>query len=167
MEIKINTTEDLVQFVRFFSKTTLEFISKDEEKFLPLLYEAICSGSILPSWLNNSTFQNYVNQLILTHPEDHRLKRCAKGYIHDSDASQMLEPTEHFKTFCGSEGLNKDGLMSKKMAFDFIMYQIQMRNIKVLDGTIYMNEYLNTLFNTNLTKIRNDELLSLIDTLFI
>jgi len=57
--------------------------------------------------------------------------------------------------------------MSKKMAFDFIMYQIQMRNIKVLDGTIYMNEYLNTLFNTNLTKIRNDELLSLIDTLFI
>ena len=166
MELKINNTDDLIQFVRFFSKTTLEFIPKDEGKFLSLLYEAICSGSILPSWLNNPTFQNYVNQLILTNPEDHLLKRCAKGYVHDSDASQMLEPTEHFKTFCGSEGLNKDGLLSKKMALDFIMYQISLRNIKVLDGTIYMNDYLNTLFNTNLHKIRNDELLSLIDTLF-
>lgn len=167
MDIKINTTDDLVQFVRFFSKTTLEFIPKDEQKFLPLLYEAICSGSILPSWLNNSTFQNYVNQLIMLHPEDHRLKRCAKGYVNDFDATQMLEPTEHFKTFCGYEGLTKDGLLSKKMALNFIMYQIKIRNVKVLDGTIYMNEYLNTLFNTSLNKIRNDELLSLIDSLFI
>lgn len=166
MEVKINNTDDVIQFVRFFSKTTLEFIPKDEEKFLHLLYEAICSGSILPSWLNNSTFQNYVNLLILTHPEDHVLKRCAKGYTHYSDASQMLQPTEHFKTFCGSEGLTQNGLLSKKMALDFIMYQISLRNIKVLDGTIYMDEYLNTLFNTNLHKIRNDELIDLIDTLF-
>lgn len=167
MELKIKNTDDLIQFVRFFSKTTLEFIPKDEEKFISLLYEAICSGNILPSWLNNPTFQNYVNQLILTHPESHMLKRYSKGYTQDSDLSQMLEPTEHFKTFCGSEGLNKDGLLSKKMALDFIMYQISLRNIKVLDGTIYMNEYINSLFNTNLNKIRNDELLSLIDTLFV
>lgn len=167
MEIKINTTDDLIQFVRFFSKTTLEFIPKDEEKFLPLLYEAICSGNILPSWLNNPTFQKYLNQLIILHPEDYRLKRCVKGYTQDSDATQMLQPTEHFKTFCGYEGLTKDGLLSKKMALNFIMYQIKIRNIKVLDGTIYMNQYLNTLFNTNLNKIRNDELIDLIDTLFI
>lgn len=166
MEVKINNTDDVIQFVRFFSKTTLEFIPKDQERFLHLLYEAICSGSILPSWLNNSTFQNYVNLLILTHPEDNGLKRCAKGYTHYSDASHMLQPTEHFKTFCGSEGLTQNGLLSKKMALDFIMYQISLRNIKVLDGTIYMDEYLNTLFNTNLHKIRNDELIDLIDTLF-
>lgn len=79
----------------------------------------------------------------------------------------MLQPTEHFKTFCGSEGLNKDGLLSKKMALNFIMYQIDLRNVKVSDGTIYMNEYMNALFNTSLNKIRNDELLGLIDTLFI
>ncbi len=42
-----------------------------------------------------------------------------------------------------------------------------MRNVKVVDGTIYMNEYLNSLFNTSLVKIRYDELIDLIDTLFI
>jgi len=167
MDIKINNTDDLIQFVRFFSKTTLEFIPKDEEAFASLLYEAICSGSILPSWLNNSTFQKYLNQLIMLHPEDYRLKRCSKGYVNDSDVTQMLQPTEHFKTFCGYEGLTKDGLLSKKMALNFIMYQISLRGIKVVDGTIYMNDYLNSLFNTNLNKIRNDELIDLIDTLFI
>jgi hypothetical protein len=167
MEVKINTTDDLIQFVRFFSKTTLECIPNNEQDFVSLLYEAISSGNVLPSWLNNSKFQNYVNELIMLHPEDTKLKRYAKVYTDDSHVNQMLQPTEHFKTFCGYEGLTKDGLLSKKMALNFIMYQISLRNIKVVDGTIYMNEYLNTLFNTSLHKIRNDELIDLIDTLFI
>jgi hypothetical protein len=166
LKIKINTTEDLIQFIKFFSKTNLDFIPMKED-FSTLLYEAICSGNILLSWLNNSTFQNYVNELITLHPEDNKLKLYLKGYTQDSDANEMLEPTEHFKIFCGYEGMNKDGLLSKKMALDFIMYQINKRNIKVSDGTIHMNEYLNTLFNTSLNMIRNDELLGLIDTLFI
>ena len=165
MELQIKTAEDLIQFVRFFSKSTLKFIPKDETTFLPLLYEAICSGNILPSWLNN--FQNYLNQLIIDHPEDQNLTRFIKGYANNSDADELRKPTEHFKTFCGSEGLTQDGLLSKEMALSFIMYQINIRNIKVVDGTIYMDRYLNTLFNTSLYKIRNDELLDLINTLFI
>jgi len=164
LKIKINNTDDLVQFVRFFSKSSLTFIPS--EGFAPLLYEAICSGNILPSWLNHSIFQEYLNELIVLHQEDNKLKRYIKGY-NDSDATEMLRPTEHFKTFCGSEGLTKDGLLSKKMALNFIMYQITLRGVKVSDGSIYMNEYLNLLFDTNLNKIRNDELLGLIDTLFI
>jgi len=101
------------------------------------------------------------------YPEDNTLNRYLKGYSNNSDAEQMLQPTEHFKTFCGYEGLTQNGLLSKKMALNFIMYQITLRNVKVVDGTIYMNEYLNSLFNTNLNKIRNDELLDLIDTLFM
>ena len=163
MELKIKTADDVTQFVRFFSKSTLKFIPADD--FLPLLYEAICSGSILPSWLNN--FQNYMNQLILDHPEDQNLRRFIKGYVNDSDADELRKPTEHFKTFCGSESLTYDGLLSKKMALNFIMYQIDLRDVRVLDGTIYMNQYLNSLFNTSLVKLRNDELLDLIDTLFI
>jgi hypothetical protein len=163
MEIQINTADDVIQFVRFFSKSTLEFIPKNDFSFL--LYEAIRSGNLLPSWLNNSTFQNYLNQLILDNPEDQTLKRFIKGYS-NSDANQMLQPTEHFKTFCGSESLTQDGLLSKKMALSFIMYQIGLRGVRVIDGTIYMDDYLNSLFNTNLYKIRNDEFLDLIDTLF-
>lgn len=155
----------MIQFVRFFSKSSIEFNPKNDD-FINLLYKAICSGNILPSWLDNSIFQDYLQDLIQMYPEDNSLKRYVKGY-NNSDADTMLQPTEHFKTFCGYEGLTKDGLLSKKMALNFIMYQINLRNIKVSDGTIYMNEYLNTLFNTNLTKIRNDELVGLIDTLFI
>ena len=162
MELQIKTADDVTQFVRFFSKSTLKFIPAHD--FLPLLYEAICSGNILPSWLNN--FQNYLNQLILDHPEDQNLRRFIKGYVNDSEADELRKPTEHFKTFCGSEGLTQDGVLSKKMALSFVMYQINIRNVKVLDGTIYMDDYLNSLFNTNLYKIRNDELLDFIDTLF-
>lgn len=166
MELQINTIEELTQFIRIFSKSTLEFTPKNEN-FIDLLYKAIYSGNILPSWLSNSTCQKYVNQLILAHPEEQYLKKFVKGYINDSDTLEMLKPTEHFKIFCGPENLDKDGLINKKMALNFVMYQISMRNVKVIDGTIYMNEYLNSLFNTTLYKIRNDELLDLIDTLFV
>ena len=165
MDIRLRTIEDMIQFVRFFSKSSIEFTPKNDD-FINLLYKAISSGNILPSWLDGCIMQSYLNELIEMYPEDNSLKRYVKGY-NNSDADTMLEPTEHFKTFCGYEGLTKDGLLSKKMALNFIMYQIQIRNIKVSDGTIYMNEYLNTLFNTNFNKITNDELVSLIDTLFI
>lgn len=171
MELKINlqTANSLVDFVRFFSKTNLEFIPSDEDTFLNLLYEAICSGSVLPSWLNKPIFQNYLSKIELAHPDEQQLQRFiinVKGYSKDQ-MIHMREPTEYFKTFCGSESLNEDGLLTKKMALDFIIYQLPMRNVKVVDGTIYMNEYLNSLFNTSLVKIRHDELIDLIDTLFI
>lgn len=155
----------MIQFVRFFSKSSIEFTPKNDD-FINLLYKAIQSGNILPSWLDGCIMQSYLNELIEMYPEDNTLKRYVKGY-NNSDADTMLQPTEHFKTFCGSEGVNQDGLLSKKMALNFIMYQIQIRNIKVLDGTIYMDEFLKSLFNTGLNKLRNDELLGLIDTLFI
>jgi hypothetical protein len=164
MELKIHTAEDVRQFVRFFSKSSLTFIPTDE--FSSLLYEAIGSGTIFPSWLNNYTLQKCLNEMLVKYPEDQNLKRFIKGYS-NSEADELRKPTEHFKTFCGSEGLTQDGLLTKKMALNFIMYQIDLRKITVIDGSIYMNEYLNTLFNTNLYKIRSDELLDLIDTLFI
>jgi hypothetical protein len=165
MEVILRNTEEVVHFVRFLSKSTIEFTPKNDD-FQNLLYKAICSGNILPSWLNSPIFQYYLEQIILMYPEDNTLKRYIKGYS-TSDAEDMLQPTEYFKTFCGPEGLTQHGLLSKKMALNFIMYQIDLRAIKVVDGTIYMNDYLNSLFKTNLYKIRNDELLDLIDTLFI
>jgi hypothetical protein len=39
--------------------------------------------------------------------------------------------------------------------------------VKTTDDIIYMNVYLNILFNTNLYKIRRDELIDLIDVLFV
>jgi hypothetical protein len=165
MDIRLRTVEDVVQFVRFFSKSSIEFTPKNDD-FINLLYKAICSGNILPSWLDDCIFQSYLNELIEMYPEDNMLKRYVKGYNH-SDVDILLQPTEYFKTFCGSEGLTQDGLLSKKMALNFIMYQIDIRGVKIIDGNIYMNDYLNSLFKTNLYKLRNDELIGLIDTLFI
>ena len=165
MEVKIRNIEQMTEFVRFFSKSSIEFTPTNDD-FLNLLYKAISSGNILSSWLISPIFQCYVEELIQIYPEDNTLKRYIKGYK-TSESEDMLEPTEHFKTFCGSEGLTQDGRLTKKMAFDFIMCQIGARSIKVIDGTIYMNDYLNSLFQTNLYKIRNDELIDLIDTLFI
>jgi hypothetical protein len=165
MEVTIRNIEQMTEFVRFFSKSSIEFTPKNDD-FINLLYKAISSGSILPTWLSSQIFQDYVEEMIQMYPEDTTLKRYIKGYT-TSDAEDMLEPTEYFKTFCGPEGLTQDGRLSKKMALNFIMYQIGLRSVKVIDGTIYMNDYLNSLFKTNLYKIRNDELIDLIDTLFI
>lgn len=124
----------------------------------------------MPSWLNNHIFEPYMNSLKSIYPDDIKLFKfidSVKGYYNDSFSSVMLKPTEHFKTFCGSEALTHYGLMSKRMALNYIMYQIDMRKIKMEDDIIYMDEYLNSLFNTKLHKVRRDELVDLIDTLFI
>ena len=124
----------------------------------------------MPSWLNNKKFEPYINSLRSKYSEDNKLHNfldSVKEHYNDSFSSVMLKPTEHFKTFCGSEALTYYGLMSKKMALNYVMYQINLRKIKVKDDIIYMDEYLNSLFNTSLHKIRKDELIDLIDTLLI
>lgn len=170
LKIKITTPDEIARCVEFFAKSSLNFVPDNEEEFLVALYETIGNGYIMPSWLNNNKFEPYVNSLRSKYADDNKLDTfldSVKGYYNDSFSSVMLKPTEHFKTFCGSESLTHYGFMSKKMALNYIMYQINLRKIKVKDDIIYMDEYLNTLFNTSLHKIRKDELIDLIDTLFI
>jgi len=66
----------------------------------------------------------------------------------NADFFVRRKPTEHFKRFCGSTCLDKNGLTSKKCVLDFIGYQIIMRNIKKDDTKVFMNDYLRAFFNT-------------------
>lgn len=170
LKIKISTNDEMLRFVKFFSKSSLEFTPANKDEFTKVLYDTICSGSLTPSCLKGSVFEEYLATIDLKYSDDTQVKNfinSVKEVVNDSIAPILLKPTEHFRMICGPEALSCDGMMSKKDAFDYIMYQISMRNVKVSNGTIYMDEYLNTLFNTNLTKIRKDELLDFIDTLFL
>jgi hypothetical protein len=89
MEVNIRNIEQMTEFVRFFSKSSIEFTPKNDD-FLNLLYKAISSGSILPSWLDSSIFQYYLHELIEIYPEDNNLKRYVKGY-NEFDANDIEE----------------------------------------------------------------------------
>lgn len=170
VSITITTQDEMTRFIKFFSKSGLQVHPSNPEAFVELLYTTIVSGSISQSWLSSDVFSEYVNILLSTYSEDEFLVKFidgVRGYYNDSVSSMKLQPTEHFKIICGTEALDSNGLISRKEALDFIMYQISIRNITVKDNTIFMDDYLNNTFNTNLHKVRKDELLDLIDTLFL
>jgi hypothetical protein len=170
LKIKISTNDEMLRFVKFFSKSSLEFTPANKEEFTEILYDTIRSGSLTPSYLKSSVFEEYLTAIDLKYSSGTQVKNFINGVkevFNDSITPVLLKPTEHFRMICGSEALSCDGMMSKKNAFDYIMYQISIRNVKVSNGTIYMDDYLNTLFNTSLTKVRKDELLDFIDTLFL
>ena len=170
LKVKIHNIEEMVDVVKFLSKSTLKFIPTDQDDFTKLLYDTISSGNVSPSLLNNEMFEEYLNIIERNNTTDIQLNKFianVKGCYTDSFSSDMLKPTDHFKMLCGPESLNDSGYMTKRMALNFIMYQISIQNVKMSGDIIYMNMYLNTLFNTNIYKIRKDELIDLIDTLFV
>jgi hypothetical protein len=170
LKIKINNIEEMVDVVKFFSKSTLKFIPTSQDDFVKLLYDTISSGNVSPSWLNNQLFEEYLNIIEQKNTTDIQLNKFianVKGCYTDSFSTDMLKPTDHFKMLCGPESLNVNGCMTKRMAYNFIMYQISIQNVKTTDDIIYMNVYLNILFNTNLYKIRRDELIDMLDVLFV
>lgn len=167
IQIKLETEEDLVDFVKFLSNTSIQFTGDDN--FMKLFHKAIISGKISPSWLDNDIFSSYLESISKEYNEDERLQRfikSIKGCYNDSFSSVKLKPTEHFKKFCGPEWLNYNGLMSKKSAYDFVMYQISVRKISISDDKINMTDYLKELLNVNVDVLSKWELVNMLDGLF-
>jgi hypothetical protein len=168
INIKLETESEVIEFVKFLSKVSIHFIGDD--KFTNLLHKAILSGKIVPSWLDNDIFSSYLESISKEYYEDERLQRfinSIKGCYNDSFSSVKLKPTEHFKKFCGPEWLNYNGLMSKKSAYDFVMYQISVRKVNVYDDKINVNDYLKDLLNVNVDVLSKWELVNVLDSLFV
>ena len=77
------------------------------------------------------------------------------------------QPTPEFAKECGKENLNRNGFISKSWAYKYIMTQIKLRDIPMIDDIIYVDEYLQKLFSINSVKIDKYELIDLLDKLFI
>jgi len=85
----------------------------------------------------------------------------------ESIESVYMQPTDHFKIFCGSAWLTPKGLITKKLALYFLEQQIRMRKIKKDGDIIYTNDYLRDLLQVNLPIIYEKDIPSYINTLFV
>ena len=61
-------------------------------------------------------------------------------------SSVLRRPTDHFKDYCGSGWLTREGLISEKEAIEFVRYHSRtLEN----DGVIKLNDWLRCLINEN------------------
>jgi hypothetical protein len=147
-------------FIFFLYKSGLTLEREEEESFYELLYEAIKEKKVYPLWLKKENLVRYLDYL--------KMKYDSKIGEIDCLLSEVYQkPTPEFARECGRENLNKHGFISKSWAYQFIMSQVNIRGIPVVDDIIYVDDYLQKLFGINSVKIDKYELIDLLDKLFI
>lgn len=156
----ITTTSQMKDFIFFLYKTGITIERQESDGFYELLYEAIQDKMVYPLWLKKDNLVNYLE--VLKEKYDKNI-----GEIECLLSDVYKQPKREFAQICSKENLNKHGHISKKWAYQFIMTQIKLRGIQVVDEIIYVDDYLRKLFNITSVKIDNYELIDLIDTLFI
>ena len=156
----INTTSQMKDFIFFLYKSGLSLEREEDNSFYDLLYEAIKEKKVYPLWLKKENLVRYLEYLKTSY--DPKV-----GEIDYLLSEVYQQPTPDFVKECGKENLNKDGYTSKSWAYQFIMKQVKVRNIPVVDDIIYVDDYLQKLFRINSVKIDKYELIDLIDKLFI
>lgn len=62
------------------------------------------------------------------------------------DWHTLYKPTEHFKSFCGSEWLDINRQTNKRIAYVFVEQQIKWRKPVEYEGKFLMTEYFQDLF---------------------
>jgi len=150
----ITTTNQMKDFIFFQHKSGLMIYTQENDEFYELLYKSIQEKKVYPGWLH----RKYLDIL----------KDKYNTNVDDTHILQDIneKPTEKFASICGRENLTKDGLISKRWAYNFIMNQIKLRGTHVVDDIIYVDDFLQSLFNIHSVKIDRYELTDLIDTLF-
>jgi hypothetical protein len=147
-------------FIFFLYKSGLILEREEGESFYELLYEAIKEKKVYPLWLKKENLLRYLEYLKTRYDPSIGEIDCLLSDVYQ-------KPTTEFARECGRENLNKDGHISKSWAYQFIMNQIKVRGILVVDDIIYVDDYLQKVLNINSVKIDKYDLIDLIDTLFI
>jgi hypothetical protein len=145
-------------FVLYKSGLTLE--REEGDTFYELLHEAIKEKKVYPLWLKKDNLVRYLEYLKMRYNPNIGEIDCLLSEVYQ-------KPTPEFARECGRENLNKQGFISKSWAYQFIMKQIEIRKIPVVDDIIYVDGYLQKVLNINSVKIDKYELIDLIDTLFV
>lgn len=156
----INTTSQMKDFIFFLYKSGLNLERDEDHTFYELLYEAIKEKKVYPLWLKKENLVRYLEYLKTRYDPKVGEIDCLLSDVYE-------QPTQEFSKECGKENLNKNGYISKSLAYQFIMKQIKIRGISVIDDIIYVDAYLQKLLRINSVKIDKYELIDLIDKLFI
>jgi len=135
----INTTSQMKDFIFFLYKSGLTLEREEEDSFYEILYEAIKEKKVYPLWLKKENLVRYLDYLKMKYDSN-------IGEIDYLLSEVYQQPTPEFARECGKENLNKYGFISKSWAYQFIMNQIKIRNISVIDDIIYVDDYLQKLF---------------------
>jgi len=147
-------------FIFFLYKSGLSLERHEEDSFYEILYDAIKEKKVYPLWLKKENLVRYLDFL--------KMKYNPKIGDIDCLLSEVYQqPTPEFAKECGKENLNKYGCISKSWAYHYIMTQIKIRDIPVIDDVIQVDDYLQKLFGINSVKIDKYELIDLLDKLFI
>ena len=126
-------------FIFFLYKSGLTLEREEEDSFYEILYEAIKEKKVYPLWLKKENLVRYLDYLKMKYDSN-------IGEIDYLLSEVYQQPTPEFARECGKENLNKYGFISKSWAYQFIMNQIKIRNISVIDDIIYVDDYLQKLF---------------------
>jgi hypothetical protein len=157
VKIIISSTDQMKNFIFFLYKSGFQPTLEKDQSFYELLYKSIKEKKIYPVWLKEKNTSEFLKTLNTMY------------HIPDSDyllSSELLKPTPEFAEACGKEYLTKNGLISKKMAYDFILKQVYYKTPELVGDLLVLTEDLQNLLKVNSGKIDKYELTLLINNLF-
>ena len=163
IRITLKTSGELVEFLQFFCKSSIQFEIENTEEFTDLLYRAIDSGCVKVRWLKNPIFSDYLDKIISRY-ENESVKDFIERVRVISSSAYYLEkitPTNVFKHMCGPENLNRYGQISRNDAYDFIKNQI------IYKGDSAADTYFYEIFNKDISKLEKCDLMEEIDAVFV
>jgi hypothetical protein len=169
VEITLNLQkeDDMGKFIYFLYKSEMKINASSE--FYSLLYRSIINDIIHPEWMSSLSMIEHLETMEQLYSEDSVLKKFilrVKGCSEESFNTVRLKPTEEFRTHCGVEWLDRNGCMTKRNAYDFIMLRAKIRNLIKEDGFIYLDAYLSALLKDGRQRVDKHDVIELVDTLF-
>lgn len=158
VKIIISSTDEMKDFIFFLYKTGFEATLEKDNSFYELLYKSIKEKKIYPVWLKEKNTSEFLKTL-----------NTMYGDVSDNDyllSTELLKPTPEFAEACGKEHLTKNGLISKKMAYDFILKQVYYNRPDISDDVLVLTQPLQNLLKVNSEKIDKYELTLVVNNLF-
>jgi hypothetical protein len=82
-------------------------------------------------------------------------------------SKEYKKPSQTYAWFCGAENLNREGNASEQSVYDTIIRYSSASNLTRANGSIRLDEPLQTALKTDRTNVYDHELLSLVSKVFI
>jgi hypothetical protein len=172
---RIQSEAELVKLLEFLHTSKVQFEIQDSDRFEKLLYQAIDSEKIQPSWVRDDRYSKHLQKIendvvaVLEEGDDTgeaqehlvNIREFRKLVNKEYDTELMntyFTPTEHFKGFCGPENLTPKGKITPNGVLHFFEYQFKIRNIKIQNGLIHTNEWVRTVLEDGREFIQYDDL---------
>ena len=149
------------QILRFLYESGLLCHIEYTDECISMICKELKDGTINPIWLNCKSLETLRKRL------------------ESSDASSLLceteteewfvkrmKPNDHFKQYCGSEWLSKDGRISPEQAVEFLKYHIKCRKMNVSNGIIRADSWFQEVIQESKEEIYEGELNHIVKRFF-